>query len=315
MLDALLNSVLPVFAVLGVGMLFAQLRLFDISQAQAINRYVFYVGLPALAFRLLARSHPDQFDWPLLGAYAVSELVIYVAGMLLFRVVMKKSMAESFLLGLALILCNHVFYVLPIGIAAFGDVVAPQIIGMIFIDVLVFFNGTVVAMEILQALDSGHQDRHLAGHIAIKLISNPQVLAALSGVAAMLIAIPLDNGLGTFLDFVGDSAAPASLFALGVILMLHPAKSGWGLVTLITLVNLVLMPLVMFAVLFGLGNFDVLRATPALLVAAGPVGAMPFVLSVQYGHDSGIYARAVLITTLLSVISLSAIIGWVGTQI
>jgi predicted permease len=47
--------------------------------------------------------------------------------------------------------------------------------------------------------------------------------------------------------------------------------------------------------------------TMAFLVAAGPCGAMPFVIALQYNVKSNVIAKAVLISTTLSLLSLSVL--------
>ena len=42
-----------------------------------------------------------------------------------------------------------------------------------------------------------------------------------------------------------------------------------------------------------------------LLVAAGPCGAMPFVIALQYGVRTEVIAKAILVSTILSLVSLS----------
>ena len=51
------------------------------------------------------------------------------------------------------------------------------------------------------------------------------------------------------------------------------------------------------------GGAVVMEIFIAILVAAGPCGAMPFVIAVQYGIELERIAKAVLLSTVLSVIS------------
>ncbi len=61
-----LNPVLPIFAVLGFGMLFARRGIFDASTASVLNRFVFFIGAPALMFSLLIRPPLAEFAWQVL---------------------------------------------------------------------------------------------------------------------------------------------------------------------------------------------------------------------------------------------------------
>jgi malonate transporter and related proteins len=68
--------------------------------------------------------------------------------------------------------------------------------------------------------------------------------------------------------------------------------------------KLLLHPLV-FVALGSWATMDANWETMGFLVAAGPCGAMPFVIALQYGVNPSPIAKAVLISTLLSLISLS----------
>ena len=94
MIDALLNSVLPIFAIVGVGLVLARTGLMQVSAASTINTYLFYVGLPGLGFSLLARTDFRTYDWLALGAYFIMELAVYSAAFCLFRFHLTHKLAK-----------------------------------------------------------------------------------------------------------------------------------------------------------------------------------------------------------------------------
>jgi predicted permease len=93
---------------------------------------------------------------------------------------------------------------------------------------------------------------------------------------------------------------------LGVILGDQPARPVGGPAWLAIGAKLVLHP----AIFFLLSAMVVMKPdwqTMAFLVAAGPCGAMPFVIALQYNVKSTVIAKAILISTVLSLLSLSAL--------
>lgn len=301
MFDALLNSVLPVFAIVGVGIILARTRLVEVSAAQVINKYLFLVGLPALGFGFLARTDLSTYDWPLLGAYFSIELLVYALAFVIFRYGLKRPAAESVVLAMGTFFANHLLYVLPIAIAEYGQNIGLEIITFVTIDAVIFYVGSIIWLEILTAREGGV---NFAG-IGLNLLKNPQIVGTFLALAASAFSLPMDNGLGTFTDFVGRSAAPLSLFALGLIMSQQRLGGRQAVPWTLVGVNLIVLPALGYLVYVIWFGYELSRVAPAVLVAAGPVGLMPFVLALQYGQPSGEIARAVLISTILSVVTVA----------
>ncbi|MFM7965925.1 MAG: AEC family transporter, partial [Betaproteobacteria bacterium] len=55
MLSSLQDPILPIFMALLVGYSLRRINFFEVSNAQAINRFVFYVAMPALIFSLVSK--------------------------------------------------------------------------------------------------------------------------------------------------------------------------------------------------------------------------------------------------------------------
>lgn len=300
MLQAIADPILPIFAVLAAGFLLCRLSVFDAGHATAINRFVFYLAAPALVFVIFARAPLGNLNLPILASYFVAEFLIYCTVTWLSRFFFRLAFAESLLLGMTAIFSNHVFFVLPIATLVYGPSVALPIGGVIIVDVVSF----CVTVFLVDATTSkvGGSRKALGG-----LARNPFVYAPILGAAAWWAGDYVPSGVMTFSDFAGAAAAPVSLFALGVILAGLPLRPiGW-LVVFVVCAKLLLHPsLVTFGnSIFG-DNSD--WGTIAVLVAAGPCGAMPFVIAIQYGVEVERISKAVLISTVLSVITLSILI-------
>ena len=300
MLQAIADPILPIFAVLAAGFLLCRLSVFDAGHATAINRFVFYLAAPALVFVIFARAPLGNLNLPILASYFAAEFLIYCTVTWLARFVFRLAFAESLLLGMTAIFSNHVFFVLPIATLVYGPSVALPIGGVIIVDVVSF----CVTVFLVDATTSkvGGSRKALAG-----LARNPFVYAPILGAAVWWADDYVPSGVMTFSDFAGAAAAPVSLFALGVILAGLPLRPiGW-LVVFVVCAKLLMHPsLVTFGnSIFG-DNSD--WGTIAVLVAAGPCGAMPFVIAIQYGVEVERISKAVLISTVLSVITLSILI-------
>jgi len=300
MLQALADPILPIFAVLAVGFVLCKFSVFNAAQATAINRLVFYLGAPALVFAIFARAPLGDLNIQVLASYFAAEVLIYSAIAVLARKVFKLSLAESLLLGMAAIFSNHVFFVRPIAMLVYGEAVVLPIGGVIIVDVISFCI-TVFLIDAVTSSGNGYRNA------ATGLLRNPFIYAPGFGALAWWAGDLLPAGIMTFADFAGAAAAPVSLFALGVILAGLRLRPIGALVIIIVFAKLLLHPLLVLAGISVTGD-DSNWSNIAILVAAGPCGAMPFVIAVQYGVEVERIAKAVLLSTVLSVVSLSLLL-------
>lgn len=300
-LQTFLNPVLPVFAILGFGAAFARRGVFDAAAAAALNRFVFYVGVPALLFSLLSQVAVAAFDWGLLALYFASEVLVYAAGATLARLVFRRGWRESLLLGMTASFVNHVFFVLPMARVLYGEAASAPIAGIITVDSALIFCAHVIGLEVA---DHG---LHSLRKVARQLLGHPLLLAIGAGLAVNLLGVPLHAGITTFLGFTGAAAAPVALFALGVILSApgqpRTDAAAWAMAGLKVAVH----PLLAWWLFSQLPAADPAWSGPALLVAAGPCGAMPFVLALQYRVPVATIARAIVYSTLASLLTLAVI--------
>ena len=114
MISHFLNGVLPVFGIGAVGFILGWRDIFDFKMAMALNKFVMFIAMPALAFQLLANVQLEMFDFALLAGYLSSEVMMYAVGFLIARLAFKTCVMEAALLGLAITLTNHILFVLSL---------------------------------------------------------------------------------------------------------------------------------------------------------------------------------------------------------
>ncbi|MEO1197840.1 MAG: AEC family transporter [Pseudomonadota bacterium] len=298
-----LDTILPVFAVVGVGFLCARLGFLDRDVAAMLNRFVFYVGVPPLLFRLVVTAPFAQFDPLLVGLFVTLELTIYGLGIIIARFALRLDWRSSVLTGFTACFVNHVFLVLPITVFLFGEDAALPIVALITVDAFLILAGTALVLDVL----SGARD---GGSPVLKVVkataTNTQVLAILAGFGFVLSGLPFYTGLDTFTGFLAGAAGPAALVALGIILQRPAGPGDVRVPLLITGLKLVVHPALAFGAV-ALVGLSITAAQPALMVAAGPSGAMALILATRYGLLVDEVARAILITTVLSLGTVTAV--------
>jgi len=299
-LATLADPIVPIFAVLALGYGCHRLGLFSVTAAQAINKFVFFVAAPALVFSIISGAPIAQFDLRALAIYFAAQMFVYAGTYLLMYRGLGHEQGEALLLGMTAAFVNHVFFVLPIAERLYGAAAAQPIAGIILVDSGLVFCGTVLAVDLMKAKKPS--PLKVAGLLA----RNPFLIASALGILAWAARPIMPQGLFTYAAFAGGAAAPTSLFALGVILASKPirpiGKATWSVVT----AKIALHPVLVFA-LASLVELSPGCGDMALLVADGPCGAMPFVIALQYGIRTETIAKAVLISTLLSLLTLAVL--------
>ncbi|QPH53134.1 AEC family transporter [Pontivivens ytuae] len=298
MLQTLADPILPIFAILGFGVLAGWRDWFDADFARGLNRFVFFIAQPALVFFIVARAPFAEFDYRVLGLYLASEIAVYAAGTLIAHRAFGRELREALLIGMTCAFVNHVFYILPIAELLYGEDAAFAIAGIIVVDVALLFCGTMLLVDLI-----GTGTSHPA-KIAGVMLRNPTFLAILGGLAVYATEPLAPQGLFTFAEFVGRAAPPASLFALGIIMAGAGLRRLDGLTASVVGVKVLAHPILLAALLL-LVEVDADKADIALLVAAGPCGAMPFVIALQYGVRTDTIAKAILISSVLTLVTLA----------
>ncbi len=301
MSDVFLNAVLPIFAVVAIGFAFGRGGVFDFSAALALNRFVFYIALPVLLFRLIATAPFERFEWFLILAFLLAEFALYGTGYLIARFGFHRSQTESLLLGMSAAFANQVFFVLPIARQIYGDAGALPVVAISTFDVVVLLGVTIIILDATREAAQGISILRL-----LRLfVRNPPIIGITAGVAANLVGLPVTGGLDFFARFVGETAAPVSLFALGLILMAQKDAASLRVPLAISGLKLAVMPLVTWLLVSVVFPVSPEWSNPAMLVAAGPVGAMPFILALQYQVPVAAIARTILISTMGSLVTVT----------
>lgn len=297
MLQSLADPVLPIFAVMMVGYILGRARVLGPTDARAINQFAFYLGVPAIIIWVVAKTPLDALDWTAVLLFLASQLTLYALVFAILHFGLKREVRESLLLGMSAVFVNHVFFVLPIAERLYGDVARAHMSGIVMFDAGLLFCGTVLLVERLgKSGQSSFQS----------LFKNPFIYAPFIGIALGLLGDAAPTGILTFAEFAARAAPPVLLFTLGIILAASPLFQTGLACWIVVLAKCALLPLVVFLALnfAGVGEPGKLIT---LLVAAGPAGAMPFVIAGQYGISTTTIAKVILITTILSVFSISGL--------
>lgn len=307
---AVVDVVLPVFAIILVGYASGRYRLLGDAGGEVLNRFVYFVALPVLLFQSLARATPAQiFDLSFLAAYLGGQSLLMLASGLLAFFAFRRPLEEASLFAMATIFGNTGYMGIPLAAAAFGDEAAvPAMIATVFGTAWIV---TVVTICIEVGLTAhGRPYHHVISDVGMALARNPLFGGSLLGIAWSLGGIPVWAPLDRLCSILSAAAGPCALVSIGLFLVGKPWAQAPGETASMVLIKLVVHPL--FTAWLALAVFDVEPrwATVAILMAALPTGANVFVVGQRYGVYLERISAATLISTVLAVLTLSVLFSF-----
>jgi malonate transporter len=310
-MQAVVNVVLPVFAIVLAGYVCGRLRLLGPGGSEALNGFVYFAALPALFFGSLAKvALSEIFNWPYLIAFLLGMLVTALAALIVGRALFRTRGPALAVQNMAAIFSNTGYMGIPLAITAFGERAAlPAILATIVNGALIM--GLYILWIEAQRSTASHR-LHVARDAFGGVFRSPLVLSAIAGILCSAFAVTVPAPLLTFCDIMGAAAPPAALFAMGLFMVGKSFKGDLVEVSAFSALKLVLHPLATFAIIAWLIPVEAGWRDVLLLMAALPTGSLVFVLASQHETYVRRATGIILGSTLASVVTLSWLLDYLG---
>lgn len=309
-MSAVVNVVLPVFAIILAGYLSGRTRLLGQASSEALNKFVYWIALPPLLFLAMAQSSLDRIlHWPFIGAFLGSVLVIWAAAALIGRLVHRARPAVLTMQGMSASFSNTGYMGIPLFAAAFGEAGLPP---ATLATVIMSAVSIGIAVASLELTESSGGLRRAIRDVARALGTNPLVMSSVAGMAWSEAGLPLPLPLVNLCQLTGAAASPCALFAIGLFMASRPLAADLAEVGWISAMKLFAQPLVCWLLIATLFPMEPFWAASALILAALPTGALTFVVAQQYGVYVERTSAVILVSTVVSVVTLSALLAIYG---
>ncbi|MDU0329048.1 AEC family transporter [Paenibacillus sp. 3LSP] len=298
--EIVLDVVLPIFILIGLGALMQRAFKLDLYTLAKIN---FYFVTPAVVF---VSMYESEMSAELLGSvtafYVLYVLLLYgVSRLVSWRLKFRPGMRAAF--TNSLILDNSGNYGLPINQLAFkGDPLATsvQALVMTFQSLVTFTYGV---MSVQRAKSGGTLKAALIGFLKM-----PVPYALVLGMALHLLQWPIPYFVSKPLGYIADSMVAIALLTLGAQIVKYPLRLDRIEVYVSVVLRLLIGPAIGFILVWVLN----LKGIPAqaLLIASGmPTGVNSTILAEEYDNEPDFASQTVLISTLLNIITMTALIS------
>jgi malonate transporter and related proteins len=317
-MEAVFDAVIPVFALIFTGHLCARRGILGPAATDSLNNFVVWLALPALLFQAMAGITWAEVDHPgFLAAFTGGMMLTFLLSFLLGRRAERPAghrLADRSIEGLDAAYANTGFMGIPLCLAALGHAsLVPAIIATI-LTACVLFAGAIVLIE----TDMGEQP-HLGAtlrKVARSLARNPLIVSPLLGLVVAILHgvlhIALPAPVTRFTTLLGNAASPCALVTIGLFLAQSEAARETALVTRLVALKLLVQPALTAILAFWVFPMPTIWAHTALILSALPIGTGPFMLAKLYNREAAVTSRAILVSTVLSLLSVSALVAWLA---
>ncbi len=269
-----------------------------LSHRRAITDLVFYILLPALVLNVIwttpLNSSSLHISFLAMCGVSIGMLLMWLA--LRFFKVSKKQTGT---LLLAAAFPNATYLGLP---------VLNQVIGEHSLAIVLqydLFACTPILLSFGMLLAHHYGDNETEVHPLRELVKIPPLWAVALGVTLNLSGVEQPEFLNANLSILSSAVVPLMMIVLGMSIRWDSLRLRFlPLLSIVAAITLIIVPLSVFGLSHAINLADQL-IVPVTLIAAMPTMIFGIVICERYQLDSELYAAAVTLTTITSLISLT----------
>jgi predicted permease len=293
------NNLFPILLAAAIGFILAKWVKIN---PRPISQVIFYVFSPILVFKLIINSQLSNND--ILRTLLFAFILMVGVGLLTWIIggILRLDRRTLAAVMITAMFMNAGNYGLPLTSFAFGET-ALAFASVFFVINAMFTNtiGIVIAssgsMSVMKAIKG--------------LLKFPAIYALALGILFLQFKWQLPSGLDRSVTLLSNAAIPCMLVLLGMQLV-NIRMGGHTLPLILTSsMRLLIAPLLAFGLtrLFGMTGPSY---QAVVLEAAMPVAVLTTILATEFDAEPSFVTTAVLITTLLSPLTLTPLLAFLG---
>lgn len=277
----------------------------SLAHRRALTDLVFYILLPALVLDVIWRTPLNS------ASLQISFLAIcgIVTGLIIMWIVLKFLKANKQQTG-ALLLAASFPNSTYLGLPVLDQVLGPHTRSTVLQYDL--FACTPILLSFGMLLAQFYGGNKTGVHPVQELMKVPPLWAVSIGISLNLVGIHQPDILHSGLSLLAGGVVPLMLIVLGMSIRWHSLRLRFmRLLVPVVLISLILVPLAVF------GVSQIIGMTPELNISVVLITAMPtmvfgIVICERYHLDSELYAAAVTLTTIMSLLTLPVWFQWLS---
>ena len=287
----------PFIFITFLGFIFGKVKVLDLSHAKILNLFLFYIAVPALIIRLLAKNEIGQVDLKQIISYLIMQSICGIITYLITSKYFKRPVPESIIWSLTVALSNHVTLLLPITEIYFQQNVITQVASIILMDGVILLSVIAFFLEL-----STKKNVNLFTFFK-NLFFNPFILSVIIGLLILLLNFNIDQTpIDYTLSRLAACVSPVGLFAIGIILSFYTVDIINKLSVSISVLKLIISPIILLLIGLLFFNSGLPSEIPgAFFVSVAPCGVTAIVLCSAYNVSPENIIKAIFVSTIASI--------------
>lgn len=289
------------FVIMMTGYIGNKLGVLDDAGNKKYSSLVVNITAPALILASASDSSlaGSKSEALFVLAVAVGMYVFLITASLFVRFLLRIPKGEEGVFRFMTVFGNNAFMGIPVVEAVFGNVFYAALFNLPN-NILIYSYGGYL----LDKRTSDGSEQKGVG-FSWKNVCNPGVIAAVTALIMFLAGLRFPAPVTDTLNCVGAITTPLSMLVIGSSLANLSLKETFSniRVYVFSIYKLIVLPVIIWLIgrLF-IDSFMVLGVL--VIISAMPCAAVTVMLCNEYGNDSGLAARYVFVSTVLSVVTI-----------
>ncbi len=304
-METLINALLTVAIIVGLGWIAGKTNLIKQDQDNGFSVFLLKFSLPILLFNATANAKPQQLlDLRMNGAFIIGLMGMYLIVFALNKLILRRSIHQSAETAFVCGYPNTAFIGIPLMSALVGSQAMPPIVVSNIIVGIFMIPLTLILIEI----GIIGRDKIQLKPLLIKMLVNPLIILPLIGVIISIYGANLPKLIASSTTMIGSTTPGVSLFTLGLIMSRFKIKFSAIAGINIFMKNIV-HPILMIGIvkLFGING---LLAKELIILCAMPTAITSTIFSVSFDIDPLENVSSTILGTIISLITLLGFMYW-----
>ncbi|MFO1070323.1 MAG: AEC family transporter [Geminicoccaceae bacterium] len=313
-MSVVVDIIAPVFGLLAFGYAATFTKVFDQAAGKGLAAFVFWFAIPVMLFRNVAgQAMPETIPWGYLLSYYLGTFAVFAAAGLLAGPLFRTSVEERVLLGFGSAYGNIVLLGTPLALAAFGPPATLPFFLILSVHSVIMMTLVSLVIEVCRGRDAGWAK--MPGKVIGGILRNPIPMSLMAGLLFHKLGLVLPKAVDQWAAMIGAAAGPCALFSLGASLRAYRITGALPRAGFMILMKMLVHPALVWVLATFVFAVPPLWTGVAVLTASLPVGVNSYLFAERYRVGQAEAAAAILIATVLSVATVTVLLGLLGVGV